>query len=72
MLTRIEGIFSAAMVYNGRVAEATVTVTVPDVGQGSASDGHSQDGHDSHDGHDHGDAQEIVAEVHLGNLEVYP
>ena len=60
------------LVYDGQVAEDTVTVTVPDVGQGSASDGHSQDGHDSHDGHDHGDAQEIVAEVHLGNLEVYP
>jgi hypothetical protein len=60
------------LVYDGRVAEDTVTVTVPDVGQGSASDGHSQDGHHTHDGHDHGDAQEIVAEVHLGNLEVYP
>ena len=60
------------LVYDGRVAEDTVTVTVPDVGQGSASDGHNQDRHHTHDGHDHGDAQEIVAEVHLGNLEVYP
>ena len=60
------------LVYNGRVAEDTITVTVPDVGQGSASDGHDDGGHDTHDGHDHGDESEIVAEVHLGNLEVYP
>lgn len=60
------------LVYDGKVAEDTVTVTVPDVGQGSESDGHRQGGHGTHDGHDHGDEQEIVAEVHLGNLEVYP
>ena len=51
------------LVYNGRKAEDTVTVTVPDVGQGSSSHDHS---------HDHGSEQEIIAEVHLGNLEVYP
>ncbi len=52
------------LVFDGKKVEATATVTVPDVGQVHG------DGHD-HDGHDHG-AREVVAEVHLGNLEVYP
>ena len=47
-------------------------VTIPDVGQGHGDSqaGHSHDGH----GHSHGTPgeREIVAEVHLGNLEVYP
>ena len=62
------------LVFDGRKVEATVTVNVPDVGQGHG-DGdrdtdHEGDGHD-HDGHDHGE-HEVIAEVHLGNLEVYP
>ena len=60
------------LVYDGTKVESTVTVTVPDAGQGT---GHGEshgagDGH-SHGGHDHGE-KAIVAEVHLGNLEVYP
>lgn len=60
------------LVYDGANVESTVTVTVPDVGQGTehgeshgAGDGHS------HGGDDHSE-KAIVAEVHLGNLEVYP
>lgn len=58
--------------FNGEKAEATTTVTVPDVGQGSG-DGQPQHGSDGH-GHSHSTpgAREILAEVHLGNLEVYP
>ena len=52
------------LVFDGKKVEATATVTVPDMGQVHG------DGHD-HDGHDHGE-HEVVAEVHLGNLEVYP
>lgn len=62
------------LVFDGEKVEATATVTVPDVGQGHGDGdrdtGHLGDGHD-HDGHDHGE-HEVVAEVHLGNLEVYP
>ena len=62
------------LVFDGKIVEATATVTVPDVGQGHGDDdrdtSHEGDGHD-HDGHDH-DEHEVVAEVHLGNLEVYP
>ena len=56
--------------YGGKKVESIVTVTVPDVGQ---ADGGS-DGHQHDDGHSHGTPgqREIVAEVHLGNLEVYP
>ena len=58
--------------FNGERVEATAIVTVPDAGQGSgdAQSQHSSDGHD----HSHGThgAREIIAEVHLGNLEVYP
>lgn len=56
------------LVYGGAKVESTVTVTVPDVGQ-AAEHGHQQGADD--DGHDHGE-DAIVAEVHLGNLEVYP
>ena len=67
------------LVFDGRKVEATATVNVPDVGQGHGDadrdagqerDGHDHDGSD-HDDHDHGE-HEVVAEVHLGNLEVYP
>ena len=60
------------LTFNGERVESTVTVTIPDVGQGH---GDSQSGHSSDDhGHSHGTPgeREIVAEVHLGNLEVYP
>ena len=60
------------LVYNGEKVESTVTVTVPDVGQasGTGQPAHSDDGHS----HSHGTTgeREIIAEVHLGNLEVYP
>ena len=60
------------LTFNGEKVESTVTVTIPDVGQGHGDGqaGHSHDGH----GHSHGTPgeREIVAEVHLGNLEVYP
>ena len=52
------------LVYNGKKLSATVTVNVPDVGQGHG------DSHD-HSDHDHGE-HEVIAEVHLGNLEIYP
>ena len=58
--------------YDGKKVESIVTVTVPDVGQADdAADGHQ---HDDGHGHSHGSpaGREIVAEVHLGNLEVYP
>ena len=60
------------LVYGGAKVESIVTVTVPDVGQADGdSDGHQ---HDDGHGHSHGTAgqREIVAEVHLGNLEIYP
>ncbi|MCY3691354.1 MAG: hypothetical protein OXI54_04515 [Chloroflexota bacterium] len=56
------------LVFDGKNVEATATVVVPDVGQGH---GDSHSGHD-HGDHNHGADSEIVAEVHLGNLEVYP
>lgn len=56
------------LVYDGAKVESTVTVTAPDVGQ---SHGDSHGGQDN-GGHSHDDVREIVAEVHLGNLEVYP
>ena len=58
--------------YDGKKVESIVTVTVPDVGQADgAADGHQ---HDDGHGHSHGSpaGREIIAEVHLGNLEVYP
>ena len=60
------------LTYAGKKIESSVTVSVPDVGQ---PDGPGEAAH-SHEGHDHshgtnGD-REIIAEVHLGNLEVYP
>ena len=60
------------LVYNGEKVQSTVTVTVPDVGQGPGDGDSQHDGHD-HD-HAHGTAgeREVIAEVHLGNLEVYP
>lgn len=58
--------------YDGKKVEALATVTVPDVGQGRAAS-QDQPGSDGH-AHSHGDhaGREIIAEVHLGNLEVYP
>lgn len=65
------------LVYDGAKVQSTVTVTVPDVGQTpvqaeqpGAGDTGSHHGHD-HAGHSH-DEHEIIAEIHLGNLEVYP
>ncbi len=58
--------------YGGKKVESVVTVTVPDVGQADGdSHGHQ---HDDGHGHSHGGPgqREIVAEVHLGNLEIYP
>ena len=69
------------LTYDGKLLEATATVSVPEVGQGRDSGGHdagSKNGRAEHHhaGHHHGDpgATEgvVVAEVHLGNLEVYP
>ena len=62
------------LVYDGANVESIVTVTVPDVGQGAGqSEQHGSGDGDTHDGHDHDHGEiEIVAEVHLGNLEVYP
>lgn len=61
------------LVFDGAKVEATTTINVPDVGQGHGQSDAGSDGHAGHD-HDHGDGgeREIVAEVHLGNLEVYP
>ncbi len=61
------------LVFDGKKVEATATVTVPDVGQGRGEDDHNGDSHD-HGGHEHNEDgdREAVAEVHLGNLEVYP
>ena len=56
------------LTFNGSRVEATASVNVPDVGQ-NRGDSHGGQGHGSHS---HGDEREIVAEVHLGNLEVYP
>ncbi len=60
------------LTYAGKKIQSSVTVSVPDVGQadGSGEAAHSHDGH----GHSHGapGEREIIAEVHLGNLEVYP
>ena len=58
------------LVFDGAPVESIATVTVPDVGQGHSGHG-SDDGH-GHDSHDHATEREIIAEVHLGNLEVYP
>ena len=59
------------LVYDGAKVEATTTVVVPNVGQGHGQNGTGSDGHGDHD-HGSGGEREIVAEVHLGNLEVYP
>lgn len=60
------------LAFDGQRVESTVTVTIPDVGQGHG-DSQPEQGHDGH-GHSHGTPgqREIIAEVHLGNLEVYP
>lgn len=58
------------LTYDGAPVESTAIVVVPNAGQAS-NDDHSRDDHD-HQGHDHEASAEIVAEVHLGNLEVYP
>ena len=63
------------LVYDGAKVESTITVTVPNVGQeaGEGDKRHGPDDQDGgHEGHDHGSEVEILAEVHLGNLEVYP
>ena len=60
------------LAFGGKRVESIATVTVPDVGQGHG-DGQGRQRADGH-GHSHespGDRDEI-AEVHLGNLEVYP
>lgn len=51
------------LVYGGKTVADAVTVTVPDVGQDPPVHDHGE--------HDHGESA-IIAEVHLGNLEVYP
>ena len=60
------------LVYGGKKVESTVTVTVPDVGQagGTGQAAPSDDGH----GHSHGTPgeREVITEIHLGNLEIYP
>ena len=60
------------LTFNGEKVDSTLTLTIPDVGQGH---GDSQSGQ-SHDGHGHSHdtpaQREVIAEVHLGNLEVYP
>ncbi|MDE2785429.1 MAG: hypothetical protein OXL37_02070 [Chloroflexota bacterium] len=60
------------LVFNGEKVESTVTVAVPDVGQAGETGQPEQSG-DGH-GHSHGTTggPEVIAEVHLGNLEVYP
>ena len=62
------------LVYDGKKLEATTTVMVPEVGQGHGSGDTNADSHNG--GHSHGSQdqgeREVVAEVHLGNLEVYP
>ena len=64
------------LVFDGKNLEDTFTVVVPDVGQGHGSAGKSEDDQNGHggDGHSHDASadREIIAEVHLGNLEVYP
>ncbi len=59
------------LVFDGAKVEASTTVSVPDVGQGHGQSGTGSEGHVEHD-HEHNGEREIVAEVHLGNLEVYP
>ena len=54
------------LTYNGQKVEAITTVNVPDVGQA-----HNEHGHG--DNNQGGQAERaIIAEVRLGNLEVYP
>ena len=58
--------------YDGQPVAASITLDV----EATDSGGHSHD-HGHGDGHGHGShntpaEREIVAEVHLGNLEVYP
>ena len=62
------------LTYKGHIVEATATVTVPDVGQTAAPAPaqESSDGHDHSHSHDAPGDRKVVAEVHLGNLEVYP
>lgn len=62
------------LTYEGHIVEATATVTVPDVGQtvAPAPAQESSDGHGHDHSHDAPGDHRIVAEVHLGNLEVYP
>lgn len=70
--------------YNGRPVADSVTVSVAgasnsDAGGGDAGHSSNGDGHShSHSNGDSGDSanmgmeREIVAEIHLGNLEIYP
>ena len=63
------------LIYNGAIVDSTAIVIVPETAQSGDDDhGDDDDGHGGHehDGHDHDASVEIVAEVHLGNLEVYP
>lgn len=61
--------------YDGQPVAASITLDVEDTdggGHDSHGSSHSHgDGH-SHGSHDTAGAREIIAEVHLGNLEVYP
>ncbi len=62
------------LVFDGAKVTAAATVTVPDVGQGQGNgdrDAGPEGAGPDHGGPDHGE-HEAVAEVHLGNLEVYP
>ena len=59
--------------WNGAPVEASINVHVK--GEGGEQMAHSSHtGSDGHSNHHHGaaDGREVVAEVHLGNLEVYP
>ena len=68
----------SSLTFNGEKVESTVVVTVPDVGQSSGTGQTEQSGdgheHNHEHGHSHGTPgeREVIAEVHLGNLEVYP
>ena len=64
------------LVFDGKKLEATTTVIVPDAGQGHGAGDTAAGGESNGHSHSHGSQKqserEVVAEVHLGNLEVYP
>ncbi len=57
--------------WDGNLVEASITVHGTSDGAPKPTDASDHSGHDD-PGHEHDAAAEIVAEVHLGNLEVYP